>query len=461
MLAVLALCWPGIWRWDEIFTMNTVTVGNIDYWQHWLSSLYILVFLEIIPVPGGVLILQVALISLIVGDMVWKIYSRINSKLAYLMYIPLLLPAVIDSNLYPIRATPCAYIELWLVVQIMEIALLDKKCSFKRLIILGAVGGLVTSWRPENIIYIIGFPIILVATKRIKVKKLSGFLAAGLIVALLISGIQNKGLSEIVFSENSEGEITMQKEAYSLSGFITGLKSLTRGENFESDDKEADLKLIYECMDKEIFSVYGAMYTFWNGGLREVTPDKLAALRKVYLKLVVYNFPKFISSRWELFTRTNFSDGYQILIGASAHIYDYIGDDEPSYKDFRDRYICNRPLSSEVRSTVINILEGKTQSDIYVSSSEVMVKVFWNAFPVILFLIGILIYETLKKNFIWFWIIGCLLAKAAIVFLTAPDSYFMYYFSTYLVGNALFVFWIIKMILAHRKKFAIIQNPSV
>ncbi|MDD3414629.1 MAG: hypothetical protein PHY47_11590 [Lachnospiraceae bacterium] len=447
MVLLLIAVWPGVWRWDELYTLGNLTEGQVHYWQHWLSALYEFLCLQLIPLPGGILIIQVVIISLVVTDIVWKLLINLKTKLVYLVYIPLMLPAILDSNLYPIRATPCAYLELWLVFQIIDMAFFDAICTTKTIAVLGMIGGIVTAWRPENIIYIVGLPIILVFTKKINANKVLLYLLLSSMIVFTSNQVNNNGLDGIIFSQNENGEITGQKEAYSLSGFITSLGDIV-ATDFNSNNKEADLELISDCMDLEMLTQSGGMATFWGGGLKEITPEKLAQLKKLYIKLVVYNFPEFMKSRWKVFVSTNFSNGNEIQLQASAHLYDEFTEEDTyefinNYQDFRSRYAFNTPLSVELRKSVISFLECKKTTD-YLGSSLPIVAWFYNVFPILISLLAIWIIETIKKNYTWFFVIGLLLAKCGIIFLTAPLSMFMYYFSTYLVGLMIIVFWFIK-----------------
>lgn len=172
MLILIICCWPGVWRWDELITLGHVSNGIPYYWQHWLSSVYTFVALEIIPIPGGIILIQAFVICLIVEEIIWGFYRNLRTKFVFLAYIPLCLPAVLDSNMYPIRATVCAYIELWVVSQMIYILVYDEKCDIKRIMQLAIVGGLLTAWRPENIIYIVIIPLAMFWTKKVAYKKI-------------------------------------------------------------------------------------------------------------------------------------------------------------------------------------------------------------------------------------------------------------------------------------------------
>lgn len=186
--------------------------------------------------------------------------------------------------------------------------------------------------------------------------------------------------------------------------------------------------------------------------MKDITPEKLSELKNLYVKLIVYNFPNFLESRIQLFLNTNISCGREILLKASAHIYDSFTDEDTwdfveTYRDFATRYEYNTPISIELRRNIINFLEGKKNTD-YNTSSSWMVNVFWNVIPIALILIltsirEVVLYLIKNKNCLWWIPFGGILIKMVLVFLTAPTSYFMYYFSTYVVGGVLIVMWVI------------------
>lgn len=444
MIVLEILVWPGIWRWDEMITLGNLTNGYVYYWQHWLSSLYQFICMQLIPCPAGIVIIQIALISLIVGSIIYRLMNYLNTKLVYILYFPLFLPAIVDSNLYPIRATLCAYIELWVMFQIIFISILNEKYTIRKMGILAGLCGLMISWRPENVIYLIGIPLILLFTKKCSQRRVSMFLILIILIAGCCSKIQNYGLSKGIFLYHEDGSVIREKEAYPLSGIITSLGDIVNS-NFRSNTKEKDLENINKAIDLEILRESGGMGAFWNGGLKDLTSENLKKIENIYVKLVVCNFPVFLSKRIELFLQTNIVPDTQTLLEASSHIYDEANDILSenvifTYNEFRNRYIYNRPLNNSIRKTIISFLECKKTTDYYASSTGWTI-VFYNVIPILVVLIGILIIELIRKNRIYVLLVGTLLTKVIAIILTAPMPFFMYYFSTYLVGLFIIIFW--------------------
>lgn len=444
LLVVLLLVWPGIWRWDEIITLGSVTSGAVYYWQHWLSALYQFMCMQLVPIPGGIVIVQCLLISLLVTNVLQKIRFTLNTKWVYLLYIPLFLPAVIDSNLYPIRANVSAYIELWLIFQLIFLCLFEEECSVKKILLMAILGGAMTAWRPENIIYIVGAPILLLALKRVSIKKCLIYVIISLLLVISSNSVQNKGLGQVVFV-GTEQAVVMESEAYELSAIVTGLGELVKTD-FKTNDKEADMELLERCFDMEMMRETGGLNVFWNGGIKSLSQEDLSDLKMLYIKLAIYNLPEFISSRWGMFVEGNFDMKSEILCKSSAHMFDepypenMPGDWVQMYAEFRERYFENTPYNIELRRNIVSLLEGKNLED-YNASSNIMSIILYNIFPSLILLCVIWVIEIRKKGLFFFLMIGIVLAKFAMVFLTAPTAGFMYYFSTYLIGLFVFVFW--------------------
>ena len=157
-MVLLLLTWPGIWRMDEFGILNSATMLLPVFWQNYLTSLFYVFSLMLIPIPSGVIIVQCALISLIVGYVV-NVFVKNWGRLGLLAFVPCLFLPVLDSDLSPMRMSIYGFLELFLLVLLWE-----KKKSFADrgwgfLCILVAV---VTAWRTEAVYYFVMFPLLLV-----------------------------------------------------------------------------------------------------------------------------------------------------------------------------------------------------------------------------------------------------------------------------------------------------------
>lgn len=461
MFAIMLIIWPGIWRWDEMITLGSLTDGFLYHWQHWLSGFYYYICLQFIPCPGGVVLVQLLLISLIIGNSINKLYECLHTKWVYLMFVPLFFPAVIDNNFYPIRSSICTYIEFYLIFELIFIKIKNKEINILKFFQLGIITAIAASFRTENIIYIIFIPIVILLIKKQNIIKFICFFITSIFFLFIVIRYQNVGLSQAVEKKDDNIWISA-KEMYELSGFIVPFGNLI-SLDFNSNDSKQDLEIIDQCISVEMIQEQGGLYAFWNGGVKSLTKKELSDLKKIYIKLIFYNMRDFIKERVEFFLLTN---GFDTSISTTLYASDCIYDDyeilleygvADMYQEFRERYLFNRPISASNRKQVINLLEGS-------SYNSKIPFIFYNTLWIIILLFFIGIIEVIRKNIFFCSLIVVIYTKCFIVFLAAPATLFMYYFSTWLIGGMLISFWIIinrnKIKNFYSKRFSIINKNS-
>ena len=67
LLVMLILLWPGTWQWDDIGVLAGARCFDVLPWQHVLSSFFQNIFLQLIPTPGGVILVQLVIAAVIVS----------------------------------------------------------------------------------------------------------------------------------------------------------------------------------------------------------------------------------------------------------------------------------------------------------------------------------------------------------------------------------------------------------
>ncbi len=448
MMALLLVMWPGIWRFDEMQVINWVTTGYAFYWQHWFSSLYFLVCLELIPIPGGILILQNLFIAVIVGSALNRLETIAGKKWCIAAMIFLLLPAITDNNLYPIRSTPAAYLELYVIFTLAASIYAREELTRRRVAVLAFATGIAAAWRPENLVYIVLVPLILLLIRKVSFKRAILFLVITAIIFAGVNRIQNRGLER---GQSEHGY--RDKERYTLSGIMWPLGELIKTD-FKSDDPEKDLETIDKVLSVEMIRESDAHDAYWYGGLGEITEENLAAVEKVYIKLILYNLPKFMGERLRFFLKTNgIGEDPDLFTMYSAHLFDpdYTELEQVNpeaaefYSAFKERYALVRPPSITIRRLLVSTLEGKRVTD-YASSSLGFLWLFYDAIPILAALLILMILHAVRKDWKPFLLGLPVFAKTALVIATAPATGFMYYFSAYLSGGILtllfFALWL-------------------
>lgn len=154
MFVFLLLVWPGVWRSDDIAVFNSAKNLQIEYWQHFITTVFDVFSLMILPFPAGIVVMQIFLISNIVAYIITKgqlIFSK--SKLLYLIYVPLLSPVIIDSNLFPLRLGLYSFILLLFIFELYYMRLQQRKITWRRIVLWSFLISVLATWRSEAIYY--------------------------------------------------------------------------------------------------------------------------------------------------------------------------------------------------------------------------------------------------------------------------------------------------------------------
>lgn len=413
MMVFLLLTWPGIWRVDEFSILRTARDLHIHYWQGYLTSVYYILCLMMIPVPASVIVFMCLINSFVTGYLIYKLWMYTGKrKAAYLLYIPFLFFPVIDSNLYPMRMSIYAFLELLLLAKIC-FWFYENRTPRKReifgVLLLAAV---VTCWRSESIYYILLFPVLLAVFfwKRINRKQLVRMIVTYVVLAVVAVGIQKVG----------EGE----GDGYEITAIIRPLTPLVVAAAYaEETDLIADIDKVINCAyifqgASEGETGIGIFWRWVGEGLikdGQYTDADYQNMLKAYYTLILRHPKIFLQERWQTYKEATW------LLGR-------ITDTEPP----------SPAINETVRKVVYSILELRSFDDYY--TQGIGARIVYNSIPpsVLLFLAALL--ALWKKKLVYAGSILMVFLKVPLVFLTAPGSLFMYYYSPYLCGWVLLFF---------------------
>jgi len=212
-------------------------------------------------------------------------------------------------------------------------------------------------------------------------------------------------------------------------------------------DKVIKVPMILDNPDKSGITL------FWQGLMRaNYTEEEFNEYMSAYYKLCL-KYPKtFIEQRIEEFLiTTGMMKGEEgnILKDSSSGFDDIDENTNTPYSQLiKIGGNIQRPINKELRKKVIRFLEGREQNDF--SEVTAICIVFWNVIPPMIGIIGMCAYTLIKKKkIIISMILAIPLMKFVLVFITAPSSYFMYYFSEYLIG---YVFIIVGVMIVLKNK---------
>lgn len=433
MMFFLLLTWPGVWRSDDANILSVIVNLKFCYWHHWLTDAFYIISLSIIAVPVGIVIIQLIIISLIVAFIVTETKAVITSKWTNLLYIPFFLPTIIDSNLNPLRSSLLAFFEVLFIFLIVRKKVKKEKLSTFDVVSWSLLISVIAMWRTEGIYYLVLGPI-LIAIVLLKYTKLRKILYITIISILLCMGIRK------VQSTDPQAGI------YPLSAVISHLEAIVTSD-YRTDDKEADMKAIYD-----VFPGWsGTNYHYGLYLVKVSTPKtdeafdkRVAALEKVYIKMILHNPEIYIKDSVKLFLRTNSMwppTGSGTMIGDSSSAFDKGYTYGTLAKNRYGTYKLITPINKRVRALTIRILECRGVHDYF--DISIMSSILYNVLPSLIILIVAMLCGLVKRNKYAFFIAGFLLVRPALVFATAPVEYFMYYMPTYLSGYLFFIYWLI------------------
>ena len=314
-IILLILTWPGIWRWDEFNILHHVSFYKLEYWQNYLTSIFYLLSYMIIPIPSGVIVIQMVIASSIVSYIVYN-FSEIfkKSKLIYLLYIPFLLLPVLDHNLYPLRLTLYSYIEMLLICQLIFMKKMNK-CEERDFLKLSIILIILCSLRTEGMLFILLIPIIYLIVFRKEIKNIKQrvlYIIFTISIAVLLIIPQ-----ETVYKKTYSGQ-------YEVTSYVNQLHVVVKNELANNPDSD-ELKTISKVIDIEELTKYKrGIYAHNVGKLykQDATEEDYVELKKAYNKLLLKYPLDVIKERIQIFlTTSGFVNDYNIHVEDTRTIY--------------------------------------------------------------------------------------------------------------------------------------------
>lgn len=450
MVLLLFLTYPGIWRMDEFGILFTAGEAFFEFWQNYLTSLFYIVALMICPLPANVVLLQCFVISSLVGSILYGIWQLglIRGKWIYALYLPFLCFPVLDSNLYPMRMSVYAYLELYMLVRLVLLrikSMRGQQLACRDFISLLFIVPVVISLRTEAVYYFVAFPVCFLVFFADKLPRsmLRRLLCAIMALSLIVFIPQQLGsrlrngkeytltsvvlpIVPLVYEARGELDRLLQSPPSKQDAFRQGLSAKEqraeklRGLLADIDQViNVDVAIAGYEEGKNGIALYWSEETF----TRNYSDEQFRTFQTAYHKLILM-YPKiFMKERIQTFLESG------DLLENTTVIFD--ADGVPNHERFA-AMMGNRPFSVKVRNAVICALELRRQGD-YTHKLAAYTPVYHVMLP-LLFLMGLLFYLCAKKSFACALLLAAHLCKVPLIFLTAPSRLFMYYYPVYLTG---------------------------
>ncbi len=422
LLTLTLLTWPGLWEWDEFYIVEAAQRLHIHVWQSMMSGIIYIMSLMLIPFPAGIVIVQIILVSVITGYVLSFLFKELECNLPgkIILWLPFLLIPVLYHAMAPIRLGLYSFLELLFLIELYKLYKHSSWTVPETLINVFLVS-VIATWRTEAIYYIVIAPILV----WLFMKKESARRKTAIVFSIVMLTIFQYGIQSFGYHKTTNDD-------YELTAYVNSLQELV---GYASSDRYPS-PVITDSIDKidRVFDtdILIANYNkglpgidaFWNDDV--VKPHGSAALKdmkKAYIDLIKEYPLVFLRERSRMYLDSN------ALLHPSIDLF---SNDEDIVVNFRT-YPLTQPINQVIRYNVVNFMEQDSNPRIH---NIIFNSIFFQA--VILLSITA---SVIKRK----WgIAGILLLsfmRIPLIFITAPDRYFMYYFPNYLVGAAVFAIW--------------------
>lgn len=415
VLLILTLAvWPGMWEWDEFYILEANVRLHIHVWQSLMSNILYAMSLMLIPFPTGVVIVQIVLVSAIVGYVLSFAFKEFKPGLAgkVIMWCPFFVIPVLYFAQAPIRLGLYSFLELLFVTLLYK---LYKYLSWnvKESILAVVLVSVIATWRTEGIYYLVIAPILIWLFSRNKDRRCKTMITVFIVILTLFQySVQN-----YLYKASTN-------DSYEITAYINSVQELV-GYSAANDKDESASGLINEIdrvFDTEILinnynAGMGGVGTFWQGAaIRDYSEEDFSAMKTAYVKLILRYPGVFLKERLKMYWTSN------LFISSTLNLQD---DERDMVVGFRDSYPLTGIINPRIRSAVVKLLELD-----YPAAH----RIIYHPFVPQLILLLIMIYCLMRKQFGYAGMLFLILARVSLVMLTAPERYFMYYFPTYLIG---------------------------
>lgn len=450
-LVVLVIVWPGCWGGDDLDVLHLARTLEPSSWQHFLTSAAFILCLMFIPVPGGVVLIQTLLIAGIVGCFLAAAETLARERMPkppargwfVILYLPFLLPPVILHDMQPFRSTWSTWTELFTVFLLVWWYLRGRAITKKQLAVFTLLGVLTAAWRSESIYYLAALPVLLAFLVG---KKLVRPAAAVVSVVGIVAGtLACSAYSNYLMG--SSWEYQRWAMNYQAAALVQDADLEEDAEALASINRFFDVQA---C--RELSNVHGpALRDVICRNDGEVTQEDWSDCTKALVKLALKYPGSLLRERLGVFLNTveqRKSDSNQKIVFATTVL---VYTDEPdnmreNQKDFLYNSIGAYPLNQQLREDFIMNLSYRTE---FLGG---LLAVTWLMLPSFGLLALAILVLLVRRKWMLFFAAGALAARIPLVFLTAPDTYFMYYLTPYMAGYAIAAAGLLYGVLLYQKK---------
>lgn len=445
---MLLIVWPGCWGNDDLNVLSLARTLQMDAWQHFLTSSAFILSLMFVPIPGGVVLIQNLLISAAVGcfaataqDLTEKRLVRPVKPVWFaIVYLPFLLPPVLMHNQNPFRTTWSCWCELFLVFMLVAFYLRGTRLTRAELTAVVVLGALAASWRSECVYYLAAIPVMLAV---LCCKKLLRPLALGAVTALILCG----------YMASSRYTSSLMGEAWQYQRIALCYQMAALVQDADPAEDAAELAAIDKIYDVDYCRSHPEIHgnalreaILRNGGSDAEWKECRGAIARLALR-----YPKsLLRERLDVFNNTlrqrqNGRSNQKIVFASSFLMYE--GEPERDVLiEFLQDSAAVKPLNQELRKNfIINVaLSGDFAGG--------LIDWTWWMLPPFVLLFAACLVLLVRRRWMLLFAAGTFFVRIPLVFLTAPDTYFLYYLTPFIAGYAITAAGVIYAVMKDKKK---------
>lgn len=450
-LVVLLIVWPGCWGCDDLGILQMARTLQASPWQHFLTSGAFILSLMFLPLPGGLVLIQNLLISGIVGCFLAAAETLARARLRKapargwfaVLYLPFLLPPVLLHNMQPFRTTWSAWCELFTVFLPVWWYFDGQRVTKKKLAVLAVLGILTAAWRSECIYYLAALPVLLAV---LVFKKLVRPAAAVVCTAVMVAGT--------LACNAYNNHLLVEPWLYQRVALCYQTAALVQDAD-PVEDAEA-LALIDPIFDvqacRDLSTLHGAeLRSAVSRDTTYLTEEDWDACKKGIVQLALKYPGSLLRERLGVFRGTveqrETESNQKLVFAATVLLYTAEPESwDESQADFFQNSAAVMPLNRQLREDFIMALSYSTD---FLGGA---LNVTWLMVPSFVLLLAAVLVSLVRRRWMIFFAAGALFVRIPLVFLTAPDTYFMYYLAPFMAGYAVAAAGLLYGILWQKKK---------
>ena len=454
-LIVLLIVWPGIWGNDDLAVLSLARTLQPNSWQHFLTSGAFILSLMFVPAPGGIVLIQNLLISAIVGCFIASAQDIAERRLDRavkpgwfaLLYIPFVLPPVVMHTQQPFRTTWSAWTELFLVFMLVAMYLRGTALNRKELCAIVVLGTLAASWRSECVYYLAAIPVLLAV---LCWRKLLRPLALGAATVLIFAGY----FACSRYSAALMGEAWQYKMialCYQTAALVQDADPAADADELAAIDKVFDVEFCRNNAETHGDALRQGMITHTVNATEADWQDCQKAIIKLALK-----YPKsLLRERWGMFYNTlrqrqNGESNQKVPFASAFILYDAEQTPGSQQDEFLHKSALVKPLNLDLRRAFIAAVANRSDG------AFGLIDLTWWMLPPFVLLLAAVVVLLVQRRWMLFFAAGALFVRIPLVFLTAPDSYFLYYLTPFIAGYAVAAAALVSAVLQREKKVEMI-----